>query len=36
MRTAIDVNVISVIWSGDPPAAKAADLLTRLASEVHW
>jgi hypothetical protein len=33
MRTAIDANVISVIWSGDPPAAKAADLLARAASE---
>ena len=33
MRTAIDTNVISVIWSGDPPAAKAASLLARGASE---
>ena len=33
MRTAIDTNVISIIWSGDPPAAEAASLLGRAANE---
>lgn len=33
MRTAIDTNVISIIWSGDPPATEAASLLGRVASE---
>ena len=33
MRTAIDTNVISIIWSGDPPSAKAASLLGRMAGE---
>jgi predicted nucleic acid-binding protein len=33
VRTAIDTNVISIIWSGDPPAAEAASLLGRAARE---
>ena len=33
MRTAIDTNVISIIWSGDPPAAEAASSLGRAANE---
>ena len=33
MRTAIDTNVISIIWSGDPPAAEAARTLARAANE---
>jgi hypothetical protein len=33
VRTAIDTNVISIIWSGDPPAAEAASSLGRAANE---
>ena len=33
MRTAIDTNVISIIWSGDSPAAEVANSLGRAAKE---
>jgi hypothetical protein len=30
MRTAIDTNIISAVWSGEPPAVKIAEILARL------
>jgi predicted nucleic acid-binding protein len=33
LKTAIDTNVISVLWSANPSAAQVASLLGRIASE---
>ncbi len=33
MRTAIDTNIISALWSGSAPSAQVASLLTRAADE---